>query len=109
MPEVHYSAGLGEGVLVVSGSAFVVVRGRLDGAHAERIWAALRYERPLPEVLDAVTRGRLGELLCAGLDDDVFVAVDGTNGLLADSSTTFKRSGLDRQVAWLDRLGDSCR
>lgn len=62
MPEVHYSAGLGEGVLVVSGSAFVVVRGRLDGAHAERIWAALRYERPLPEVLDAVTRGRLGEL-----------------------------------------------
>lgn len=62
MPEVHYSAGLGEGVLVVSGSAFVVVRGRLDGVHAERIWAALRYERPLPEVLDAVTRGRLGEL-----------------------------------------------
>jgi hypothetical protein len=84
VPEVHYSAGLGEGVLVVSGSAFVVVRGRLDSEHAERIWAALRDERTLAEVLDAVTRGRLGEL------PDFVVCVPNANG----GSRIVQRPGL---------------
>lgn len=93
MPEVHYSAGLGEGVLVVGDSAFVVVRGRLEGEHAERIWTALNDERPLPEVLDAVTRGRLGEL------PDFVVCVPNASG----GYRVVQRPGLD--IVTIDASG----
>ena len=62
MPELRYAVGAGDGIVVADGSAFVVMRGLVDVDHVDRILTALREGRPLAELLDVVTRGRLGDL-----------------------------------------------